>query len=118
MCDFAWLLHCVLRGFLFYCAMIFCGCYSPIIKLQSIGVAKNDSTPEKNQTKNPLIFYKECSRNGSAWLYECQSIGLESIQQAIYLYHPNAILNDIVILFYPKKSYIRFEVYDPKFLAQ
>ena len=100
-----------------FCLFMLCGCYSPIINLQSIGLAKDSQYAEdiqttKQRTTNSLIFYKECSRNGSAWLYECQSIGLESIQQAIYLYYPNATINDIVMLFYPKKTYIRFEIYD------
>lgn len=102
-----------------FCLFMLCGCYSPIINLQSIGLAKDSQYSEdmqttKQRTTNPLVFYKECSRNGSAWLYECQSIGLESIQQAIYLYYPNATINDIVMLFYPKKTYIRFEIYDSK----
>lgn len=108
------------HSLLFCFAFLLCGCYTPIINLQSIGLAKDsqfitDMQLKQNKT-NPLVFYKECSRNGSAWLYECQSIGLESIQQAIYLYYPNIILNDIVVSFYPKKSYILFEIYDSKLL--
>lgn len=100
-------------------ALLYSGCYSPLISLQSVGLAKDDVTQTKdsihadNGKKNkPLVFYKECSRNGSAWLYECQSIGLESMQQAIYLYYPNALLNNITMRFYPQKTYIRFEIDD------
>lgn len=106
------------HSLIFCFTFLLCGCYTPIIKLQSIGLAKdNQSITDmqlKQNTQNPIVFYKECSRNGSAWLYECQSIGLESIQQAIYIYYPNIILNDIVVSFYPKKSYILFEIYDSK----
>lgn len=91
------------------------GCYSPIMNIQSITVGdynKNHIHARITDERLPIIFYKECSRNGSAWLYECQSIGLQSIQQAISLYRPNYKINDIEMFFYPKKSYIRFEVYD------
>ena len=104
-------------------ALLYSGCYSPLIHLQSIGLAKDDTMQKKDSIRikdsiyadkkaQPLIFYKECSRNGSAWLYECQSIGLESMQQAIYLYYPNALLNNITMKFYPQKTYIRFEIDD------
>lgn len=107
--------------FPFCIIVLFCGCYSPIINLQSIGLTKDSQSTkeqkEENQNvNNSIIFYKECSRNGSAWLYECQSVGLESIQQAIYLYYPNVTINNIVMKFYPKKTYIRFEIYDSKLL--
>ena len=104
-------------------ALLYSGCYSPLIHLQSVGLAKDDTMQKKDSIRikdsiyadkkaQPLIFYKECSRNGSAWLYECQSIGLESMQQAIYLYYPNALLNNITMKFYPQKTYIRFEIDD------
>lgn len=104
-------------------ALLYSGCYSPLIHLQSVGLAKDDTMQKKDsihikdsiyadKKAQPLIFYKECSRNGSAWLYECQSIGLESMQQAIYLYYPNALLNNITMKFYPQKTYIRFEIDD------
>ena len=104
-------------------ALLYSGCYSPLIHLQSVGLAKDDTMQKKDSMRSndsiyadkkaqPLIFYKECSRNGSAWLYECQSIGLESMQQAIYLYYPNALLNNITMKFYPQKTYIRFEIDD------
>ena len=109
--------------------LLYSGCYSPLIHLQSVGLAKDDTMQKKDsihtgdsmhsndsiqadKKAQPLIFYKECSRNGSAWLYECQSIGLESMQQAIYLYYPNALLNNITMKFYPQKTYIRFEIDD------
>ena len=103
--------------------LLYSGCYSPLIHLQSVGLAKDDTMQKKDSIRikdsiyadkkaQPLIFYKECSRNGSAWLYECQSIGLESMQQAIYLYYPNALLNNITMKFYPQKTYIRFEIDD------
>lgn len=103
--------------------LLYSGCYSPLIHLQSVGLAKDDTMQKKDSMRSndsiyadkkaqPLIFYKECSRNGSAWLYECQSIGLESMQQAIYLYYPNALLNNITMKFYPQKTYIRFEIDD------
>lgn len=104
-------------------ALLYSGCYSPLIHLQSVGLAKDDTMQKKDSIRikdsiyadkkaQPLIFYKECSRNGSAWLYECQSIGLESMQQAIYLYYPNALLNNITMKFYLQKTYIRFEIDD------
>ena len=104
-------------------ALLYSGCYSPLTHLQSVGLAKDDTMQKKDSIRikdsiyadkkaQPLIFYKECSRNGSAWLYECQSIGLESMQQAIYLYYPNALLNNITMKFYPQKPYIRFEIDD------
>lgn len=104
------------------CIVLFMsGCYSPLLRVQSIALesesqgaqtALNNESQAQQRAKQPLIFYKECSRNGSAWLHECQSIGLQSMQQAIYLYHPNVMLNNIVMTFYPKKTFIRFEVYD------
>lgn len=123
------MLHIFLKKIIFVIIIIcinllFSACYNPLIRLQSIGLEQDYTIQTQNkqikkhiQTNNTnknkaLVFYKECSRNGSAWLFECQSIGLESIQQAIILYYPNTFLNNIYIYFYPKKAYIRFEIYD------
>ncbi len=105
------------------CMALFCiGCYTPLMHLQSIGLAEDMPSYKLHAdnidkiSQNTIIFYKECSHNGSAWLYECQSIGLESLQQAIYLYYPNTIINNITMFFYPKKTYIRFEIHDSSLL--
>ncbi|MCI5786785.1 MAG: hypothetical protein MR025_04985 [Helicobacter trogontum] len=113
---------------MFFIILLYSGCYSPLLQLQSIGLAHDNVMPtqdkqlqnlvcvDTDKSNDALIFYKECSHNGNAWLFECQSVGLESIQQAVYLYYPNALLNHVTMYFYPQKTYIRFEVRDPSLL--
>ncbi len=87
---------------------IFIGCYTPIAHFDNISI--NNNIGKTTTLEKQFLFYKECSRNGNTWLYECQSVGLKSIQQAIYLYHSNINLKYIKMIFYPNKNYIRFEL--------
>lgn len=96
--------------------IFFTGCYTPVIYFDNISINNDLSNNKNNIEYTPFLFYKECSRNGNIWLYECQGIGLKSIQQAIYLYHDNIELKNIKMFFYANKNYIRFEIYDPKII--
>ena len=76
----------------------------------------NTESKNKNTKKLPFLFYRECSKSGSAWLYTCQIIGLKSLYNTISLISPHTNstneLRHIKMFFYPKKDYIRYEIYN------
>ncbi len=103
-----------------YC-MFLSGCYTPIGYFTSIGITDShvkqtlysSSANTMQNTIQPFLFYKECSRNGANWLYECQNIGITSLYHAIVLESPQTKeIQDIQMFFHPRKTYIRFEIYD------
>ncbi|RDU65879.1 hypothetical protein CQA53_05355 [Helicobacter didelphidarum] len=60
----------------------------------------------------PFLLYRECTKSGGAWLFICQSVGLRSLYQTILLTNPQIReIKNIKIFYYPKKSYLRFEMY-------
>lgn len=99
--------------FFFSTLLLLTGCITPIASFETIGITSNTIQQDSNTLNYPFIFYNECSRNGSAWLYECQNIGLHSLYDAIKLEKPAIqTIQNIQMSFYPNKTYILFEIYD------
>lgn len=120
------------------CCAFFTACYQSVAGFQSIGLITNsqdsknqesltqsqttnsavlkphnkDFSTQKIQTQYPLIFYKECSKNGAIWLYSCQTLGLESIYDAIRLELPHTTtLQQVRMFLYPQGTFVRFEIF-------
>ena len=101
--------------FLFICIFSFSGCYSFIGDFKRISLSEVDTQAYVNM--QPIIFYKECTKRGYAWLYICQVRGLDSIFESITFQNKNIQqIENIQMYYFPKKEYIRIEIYDRKLL--
>ncbi|MWV60906.1 hypothetical protein DCO58_12415 [Helicobacter saguini] len=107
-----------MKYFLIFIMIFLSGCYSKVGHFETLSLESNlqDSINQDSmqQVQNKsVIFYRECSKSGNAWLYTCQVTGLDSILQIISLVNPHIYeLENIKMYYYPKNAYVRFEISD------
>lgn len=110
-----------MKYFFIFIMIFLSGCYTKVGEFEILSLESNiesniiDSinTDSKIIESKPMLFYRECSKSGNAWLYTCQVIGLNSILQIISLINPHIEeLGGIKMYYYPKNAYVRFEISD------